>query len=77
MKHTIDTQSDTFLVRMTDAKTDVTYFAKAYAVTELGIIDGNQLSFEVALTGSVTDIDGNVYKTVKIVVQTKVNGGKL
>jgi uncharacterized protein (TIGR02145 family) len=50
-----------------------TYHVKGYATTECGTIYGNEVPFrsgETQTTGtSVTDIDGNVYKTVTINTQ--------
>ena len=43
------------------------YYVKAYAINSQGTGYGNEVSFS---TTSVTDIDGNVYNTVKIGTQT-------
>jgi uncharacterized protein (TIGR02145 family) len=70
---------DSFL---TDLLPETRYFVRAYAVTEAEITYGNELDFVTAeglgpinfnavLTyGSVTDIEGNNYKTIRIGNQT-------
>jgi uncharacterized protein (TIGR02145 family) len=43
-----------------------TYYIRAYAINNAGLAFGDQLSFETLRTGTVTDIDGNIYTTVFI-----------
>ncbi|VBB48096.1 conserved hypothetical protein [uncultured Paludibacter sp.] len=46
-------------------KLETKYYIRAYAINSVGIGYGNILSFETMKT-TVTDIDGNVYKVIKI-----------
>ena len=49
-----------------------TYYVRAYAVNSVGTAYGNEVSFKTAaagVVGSVTDIEGNVYKTITIGTQ--------
>ncbi len=47
---------------------NTTYFVRAYAINNQGVAYGNEVSFQTLETDNelVTDIDGNVYETVKI-----------
>ncbi len=49
-----------------------TYYIKAYAVNSIDIAYGNQESFSTPdlINGSVSDIDGNIYKIIQIGTQT-------
>jgi uncharacterized protein (TIGR02145 family) len=61
----------TFSASITGLSAGVTYFVRAYATNSSGTAYGAQASFTTtgASTGSVTDIDGNVYPTVQIGTQ--------
>jgi uncharacterized protein (TIGR02145 family) len=46
---------------------NTTYYLKAYAINSAGIAYGNQITFTTAaVTIELIDIDGNIYKTIKI-----------
>jgi uncharacterized protein (TIGR02145 family) len=45
---------------------NTTYFLRSYATNSLGTTYGKQISFTTLTGNKVTDIDGNVYNTVKI-----------
>jgi len=44
---------------------NTTYYVRAYATNNTGTVYGNEVSF-TTFTGTVTDIDGNIYNTVTI-----------
>jgi len=55
---------------LTNLTLGVTYYVRAYATNSFGTGYGNQISFTVSSTGTVTDIDGNTYGTITIGTQT-------
>lgn len=66
--HTIDGDGvGTFTSEITGLISNTTYYVRAYAINSIGVGYGNTVSFTTAPeTGTLTDIDGNVYSTVKI-----------
>jgi len=49
---------------------NVTYYVRSYATNSYGTGYGNQISFTVSSSGTVTDIDGITYGTITIGTQT-------
>jgi len=60
-----------FSSNITGLQSNTTYYVRAYAFTSLGIVYGMQISFStlVPVTGTTSDVEGNVYKTVTIDTQ--------
>ena len=68
-----------FTLNIDDLKANTTYYLRAFTTTESGITYGNQIEFKTPdylifnpdiQYGTVTDYDGNEYKTVTIGTQT-------
>jgi uncharacterized protein (TIGR02145 family) len=57
-----------FTSYLTELAANTTYYVRAYAINSVGVGYGEQLSFKtkVDTPGTLTDIDGNVYRTVII-----------
>ncbi len=51
---------------LTGLSPNTTYYVKAFAINSIGIGYGNEVSFTTNTIATVTDIDGNDYKTVTI-----------
>jgi len=68
-KLAIGTGIGSFTSNVTGLTAGTTYYVRAYATNSLGINFGDQVSFATTNTivyGSVSDVDGNIYKTVAI-----------
>ncbi len=59
---------DTFTCNITGLTENTTYYARTFATNSAGTAYGNEISFKTkeSGTGTVTDIDGNIYHTVQI-----------
>lgn len=59
----------TFQGLLTGLTVNTKYYVRAYATNNIGTAYGNELSFQTLDYGSLTDIDGNIYKTITIGTQ--------
>jgi uncharacterized protein (TIGR02145 family) len=68
-KTTDGTGTGTFTSAITGLTATTTYYVKAYATNSIATSYGNKLAFKT-YTGTVPDVDGNVYNTETIGTQT-------
>jgi uncharacterized protein (TIGR02145 family) len=67
---TIDgTGTGSFTSVITGLEENTTYYARAYATNNVGTAYGTEINFTTASFGTMTDQDGNVYRTVTIGTQ--------
>ncbi len=68
-KTTDGTGAGSFASSITGLTASTTYYVRAYATNSVGTGYGSAMSFTTTASGTVTDIDGNVYQIVTIGTQ--------
>ena len=59
-----------YVSTLTGLKPGTNYFVRAYVINKTDTVYGNTVSFSTQKYGTVTDIEGNEYKTITIGTQT-------
>lgn len=58
-----------FVSKLTGLKPGIIYYLRAYAMNKADTVYGNTISFSTQNYGTLTDIEGNTYKTITIGTQ--------
>lgn len=67
----IASTSDTYSGKVTGLTADTKYYVRSFATNAVGTYYGNEISFStLPTTGTISDIDGNVYHYITIGTQT-------
>lgn len=72
-KTTDGTETGSFTSSLTGLTPNTTYYVRSYATNSAGTAYGTQVSFttsSIGQLGTVTDTEGNIYKTISIGTQT-------
>jgi uncharacterized protein (TIGR02145 family) len=67
------TATNTYMCTLPDLTSNSLYYVRSFATNSLGTAYGNEISFTTLSTGgtpTVTDIEGNIYRTITIGSQT-------
>jgi uncharacterized protein (TIGR02145 family) len=62
--------SDNFSSKIIGLNPSIKYYVRAYVVSSIGTIYGNEIQFETGLSDPIMDVCGNIYHYIKIGSQT-------